>query len=220
VPLLTVEESTRERSNSQSITLHGGEGVLEDGFAGLSTVWASAFTFTNFIIQPANPANLPQACQQSGLVAFPFLVVLFGVINCFTCDLLAEAIEQVGVKRAHCLAELMSQRFGRVGWHLGAWSVILTNFGALAFTIALISNMITPLVGLSTSNAAMCNGWPWVVLVSGGILTPMALIKNMGTLDQASQVCTSFACVQHTPPPSLPPSLLLPHPRMHSNPPT
>ena len=61
VPLLTVEETTRERSNSESITLHGDKGVLDDGFAGISTVWSSAFTFTNFIIQPANPANLPQA---------------------------------------------------------------------------------------------------------------------------------------------------------------
>ena len=117
---------------------------------------------------------------------------MFGAINCFTCDLLAEAIETVGVKKAHCLAELLSNRFGRIGWHAGAWSVILSNFGGLAFTIALISNMITPLVGLSSANTAMCNGWPWVLLVSGGILTPMALIKNMGTLDQASQMAVSI----------------------------
>eukprot|EP00035_Acanthoeca_spectabilis_P017629 m.370256 g.370256 ORF g.370256 m.370256 type:complete len:515 (-) comp16680_c1_seq51:2775-4319(-) len=166
--------------------------VLTQVFPGMSTVTASSFTFTNFIIQPANPANLPQACQQAGLAVFPVLVFVFGVINCFTCDLLAEAIAVVGPARAVGLAELLSNHFGRSGWHAGAWSVILANFGALVFTVILIGDMITPLVGLGTGDDVLCSDWLWIVLVSGAILSPMALIKNMSQLDEASQVAVSI----------------------------
>eukprot|EP00041_Stephanoeca_diplocostata_P018318 m.382815 g.382815 ORF g.382815 m.382815 type:complete len:483 (-) comp20976_c0_seq19:2688-4136(-) len=155
---------------------------------GVSSVSASSFTFTNFIIQPANPANLPIACLQSGLIAFPLLVTVFGVINCFTCDLLVDAIDIVGQSNAVGFAELLSHRFGRGGWYAGALSVILANFGSLVFTIILIGDMLTPLIGLATGNAILCAHWVWNVGVAVVFLVPMAFIKNMSQLDEASQV--------------------------------
>eukprot|EP00037_Helgoeca_nana_P013891 m.128249 g.128249 ORF g.128249 m.128249 type:complete len:504 (-) comp22285_c0_seq1:124-1635(-) len=166
--------------------------VLAKVIPGLSSVNASSFTFTNFIIQPANPVNLPTACMQAGLAVFPVLVVTFAVVNCFTCNLLAEAIAVVGPHRAVGLAELLSNRFGLPGWYAGAWAVIFANFGALVFTIILIGDMITPLIGLGTGDDVLCSSWLWIVLISTTLLSPMALIKNMGALDEASQVAVSI----------------------------
>eukprot|EP00038_Savillea_parva_P021963 m.36433 g.36433 ORF g.36433 m.36433 type:complete len:636 (+) comp5409_c0_seq1:2445-4352(+) len=192
--LLQVPKAQRHRSGSNASTSSHLSHVLvlEEAFPGISSVTASSFTFTNFIIQPANPANLPVACQQAGLVCFPLLVILFGAINCFTCDLLAEAIDVVGADKAVGMAELLSVHFGRVGWHAGAWSVILANFGSLVFTIILIGDMITPIVGLGTSNETLCSNWPWIVIVSTCVLSPMAFIKNMSQLDEASQVAVTI----------------------------
>lgn len=163
-----------------------------DPYPEVSTIVGSAFTFTNFIIQPGNPANLPIACQQSGLALFPVLVVVFGIVNCFTCDLLAEAIAVVGHTRAVGMAELLSNRFGRTGWYAGALSVILANFGSLVYTVLLIGQMITPLVGLSTSNPVLCSNWLWNVITAVFFLAPLAFIKNMGALDDASKFAVVF----------------------------
>eukprot|EP00040_Diaphanoeca_grandis_P004518 m.29158 g.29158 ORF g.29158 m.29158 type:complete len:514 (-) comp16048_c0_seq2:53-1594(-) len=162
--------------------------IAEALIPGISTALSSSFTFTNFIIQPANPVNLPIACKQAGLVVYPLLVLLFAAANCFTCNLLADAIAIVGHNHAVGFAELLANRFGRVGWYAGALAVIFANFGSLVFSIILVGDMITPLIGLATGNDVLCSDWLWNVIVAVVILTPMAFIKNMSQLDQASQV--------------------------------
>ena len=59
-PLLTTE-STERRARA-----HSQVELVRTMVPGLSSVAASSFTFANFILAPGNPANLPQACQQSG----------------------------------------------------------------------------------------------------------------------------------------------------------
>eukprot|EP00039_Didymoeca_costata_P023791 m.8288 g.8288 ORF g.8288 m.8288 type:complete len:536 (+) comp3865_c0_seq1:242-1849(+) len=196
-----------ELGRTKSLSMHSGipshsvrsasSVVLPKIFPGISSVTASTFTFTNFAIQPANPANLPIACLNSGLAVFPFLICLFAAINWFTCNLLAEAIAMVGHSHAVGFAELLSNRFGRQGWYAGALAVIFANFGSLVFTLIMIGDMITPLVGLGRGERSniLCSKWLWIVVVSVFVLTPMSFIQNMSRLDLASKVAVSILFV-------------------------
>ena len=88
----------------------------------------------------------------------------------------------------HLQAELLSHRFGESGWYAGAFAMILTNFCGLVFTIIMIGNMLTPIVGLGTDSDTLCSGWLWDVIVTVVVLTHMVLcIKNTSALDKASE---------------------------------
>jgi len=65
---VTCEDETSRRSTplERRARAHSQVELVRTMVPGLSSVAASSFTFANFILAPGNPANLPQACQQSG----------------------------------------------------------------------------------------------------------------------------------------------------------
>ncbi|XP_055724067.1 sodium-coupled neutral amino acid transporter 3-like isoform X2 [Salvelinus fontinalis] len=156
-------------------------------FEGKTSFGMSVFNLGNAIMG-SGILGLAYAMANTGILLFLFLLTAVAVLSCYSIHLLLKSSGIVGIR---AYEQLGYRAFGTPGKMAAGIAITLQNIGAMSSYLYIVKSEF-PLVIQSFSRADptadlwYLNGNYLVVMVSIGIILPLALMKQLGYLGYTS----------------------------------
>uniref|UniRef100_A0A673Z255 Solute carrier family 38 member 3 n=1 Tax=Salmo trutta TaxID=8032 RepID=A0A673Z255_SALTR len=166
------------------------------GFEGKTSFGMSVFNLGNAIMG-SGILGLAYAMANTGILLFLFLLTVVAVLSCYSIHLLLKSSGIVGIR---AYEQLGYRAFGTPGKMAAGIAITLQNIGAMSSYLYIVKSEF-PLVIQAFSRADpnadlwYLNGNYLVVMVSIGIILPLALMKQLGKLHLFSPPLTSLSVV-------------------------
>ncbi|XP_029550710.1 sodium-coupled neutral amino acid transporter 3 isoform X1 [Salmo trutta] len=202
VPMKTMPEEL-DTNGTQNARFDDPDGILEseeflpngDGkkpmhftdFEGKTSFGMSVFNLGNAIMG-SGILGLAYAMANTGILLFLFLLTVVAVLSCYSIHLLLKSSGIVGIR---AYEQLGYRAFGTPGKMAAGIAITLQNIGAMSSYLYIVKSEF-PLVIQAFSRADpnadlwYLNGNYLVVMVSIGIILPLALMKQLGYLGYTS----------------------------------
>uniref|UniRef100_A0A8C7P9U8 Solute carrier family 38 member 3b n=1 Tax=Oncorhynchus mykiss TaxID=8022 RepID=A0A8C7P9U8_ONCMY len=141
--------------------------------------------------------GLAYAMANTGILLFLFLLTVVAVLSCYSIHLLLKSSGIVGIR---AYEQLGYRAFGTPGKMAAGIAITLQNIGAMSSYLYIVKSEF-PLVIQAFSRADptadlwYLNGNYLVVMVSIGVILPLALMKQLGKLHLFSSPLTSLSVV-------------------------
>uniref|UniRef100_A0A673Z2C8 Solute carrier family 38 member 3 n=1 Tax=Salmo trutta TaxID=8032 RepID=A0A673Z2C8_SALTR len=156
-------------------------------FEGKTSFGMSVFNLGNAIMG-SGILGLAYAMANTGILLFLFLLTVVAVLSCYSIHLLLKSSGIVGIR---AYEQLGYRAFGTPGKMAAGIAITLQNIGAMSSYLYIVKSEF-PLVIQAFSRADpnadlwYLNGNYLVVMVSIGIILPLALMKQLGYLGYTS----------------------------------
>ncbi|XP_042180157.1 sodium-coupled neutral amino acid transporter 3-like isoform X1 [Oncorhynchus tshawytscha] len=202
VPMKTMPEEL-DTNGTQNARFDDPDGILEseeflpngDGtkpmrftdFEGKTSFGMSVFNLGNAIMG-SGILGLAYAMANTGILLFLFLLTVVAVLSCYSIHLLLKSSGIVGIR---AYEQLGYRAFGTPGKMAAGIAITLQNIGAMSSYLYIVKSEF-PLVIQAFSRADptadlwYLNGNYLVVMVSIGVILPLALMKQLGYLGYTS----------------------------------
>ncbi|CDQ60326.1 unnamed protein product [Oncorhynchus mykiss] len=202
VPMKTLPEEL-DTNGTQNARFDDPDGILEseeflpngDGtkpmrftdFEGKTSFGMSVFNLGNAIMG-SGILGLAYAMANTGILLFLFLLTVVAVLSCYSIHLLLKSSGIVGIR---AYEQLGYRAFGTPGKMAAGIAITLQNIGAMSSYLYIVKSEF-PLVIQAFSRADptadlwYLNGNYLVVMVSIGVILPLALMKQLGYLGYTS----------------------------------
>uniref|UniRef100_A0A673Z0T7 Solute carrier family 38 member 3 n=1 Tax=Salmo trutta TaxID=8032 RepID=A0A673Z0T7_SALTR len=158
-----------------------------ENFEGKTSFGMSVFNLGNAIMG-SGILGLAYAMANTGILLFLFLLTVVAVLSCYSIHLLLKSSGIVGIR---AYEQLGYRAFGTPGKMAAGIAITLQNIGAMSSYLYIVKSEF-PLVIQAFSRADpnadlwYLNGNYLVVMVSIGIILPLALMKQLGYLGYTS----------------------------------
>uniref|UniRef100_A0AAY4BRW2 Amino acid transporter transmembrane domain-containing protein n=1 Tax=Denticeps clupeoides TaxID=299321 RepID=A0AAY4BRW2_9TELE len=168
-------------------TGEGKKPIRFTDFEGKTSFGMSVFNLGNAIMG-SGILGLAYAMANTGIMFFLFLLTAVAVLSCYSIHLLLKASGVVGIR---AYEQLGYRAFGMTGKLAAGIAITLQNIGAMSSYMFIVKSEF-PLVIQAflradpSSTEWYLNGNYLVVLVSMGIILPLALMKQLGYLGYTS----------------------------------
>uniref|UniRef100_A0A4W5KZH6 Solute carrier family 38 member 3 n=1 Tax=Hucho hucho TaxID=62062 RepID=A0A4W5KZH6_9TELE len=156
-------------------------------FEGKTSFGMSVFNLGNAIMG-SGILGLAYAMANTGIVLFLFLLTAVAVLSCYSIHLLLKSSGIVGIR---AYEQLGYRAFGTPGKMAAGIAITLQNIGAMSSYLYIVKSEF-PLVIQAFSRADpsadlwYLNGNYLVIMVSIGVILPLALMKQLGYLGYTS----------------------------------
>uniref|UniRef100_A0AAZ3R8E6 Amino acid transporter transmembrane domain-containing protein n=1 Tax=Oncorhynchus tshawytscha TaxID=74940 RepID=A0AAZ3R8E6_ONCTS len=156
-------------------------------FEGKTSFGMSVFNLGNAIMG-SGILGLAYAMANTGILLFLFLLTVVAVLSCYSIHLLLKSSGIVGIR---AYEQLGYRAFGTPGKMAAGIAITLQNIGAMSSYLYIVKSEF-PLVIQAFSRADptadlwYLNGNYLVVMVSIGVILPLALMKQLGYLGYTS----------------------------------
>uniref|UniRef100_A0AAY4BDQ9 Amino acid transporter transmembrane domain-containing protein n=1 Tax=Denticeps clupeoides TaxID=299321 RepID=A0AAY4BDQ9_9TELE len=164
-------------------TGEGKKPIRFTDFEGKTSFGMSVFNLGNAIMG-SGILGLAYAMANTGIMFFLFLLTAVAVLSCYSIHLLLKASGVVGIR---AYEQLGYRAFGMTGKLAAGIAITLQNIGAMSSYMFIVKSEF-PLVIQAflradpSSTEWYLNGNYLVVLVSMGIILPLALMKQLGMI--------------------------------------
>uniref|UniRef100_A0A8C7FGG9 Solute carrier family 38 member 3 n=1 Tax=Oncorhynchus kisutch TaxID=8019 RepID=A0A8C7FGG9_ONCKI len=168
-------------------------------FEGKTSFGMSVFNLGNAIMG-SGILGLAYAMANTGILLFLFLLTVVAVLSCYSIHLLLKSSGIVGIR---AYEQLGYRAFGTPGKMAAGIAITLQNIGAMSSYLYIVKSEF-PLVIQAFSRADptadlwYLNGNYLVVMVSIGVILPLALMKQLGKLHLFSSPLTSLFSLKIT----------------------
>ncbi|XP_030632415.1 sodium-coupled neutral amino acid transporter 3 [Chanos chanos] len=156
-------------------------------FEGKTSFGMSVFNLGNAIMG-SGILGLSYAMANTGIILFVFLLTAVALLSSYSIHLLLKSSGIVGIRSYE---QLGFRAFGMSGKMAAGIAISLQNFGAMSSYMYIVKSEL-PLV-IQAFLKADVNSGEWymdgnylVIIVSGGIILPLALMKQLGYLGYSS----------------------------------
>ncbi|KAM9785916.1 sodium-coupled neutral amino acid transporter 5b [Neosynchiropus ocellatus] len=156
-------------------------------FEGKTSFGMSVFNLSNAIMG-SGILGLSYAMSNTGIVFFLILLTIIACLSCYSIHLLLRSAGVVGIR---AYEQLGMRAFGHPGKILAAVTITLHNIGAMSSYLFIVKSEL-PLViqaflgQTSSSNEWYMNGNYLIIIVTIGIILPLAMMKHLGYLGYTS----------------------------------
>ncbi|XP_054625765.1 sodium-coupled neutral amino acid transporter 3-like [Dunckerocampus dactyliophorus] len=156
-------------------------------FEGKTSLGMSVFNLSNAIMG-SGILGLSYAMSNTGIVLFLVLLICIACLSCYSIHLLLRSAGVVGIR---AYEHLGMRAFGHPGKIIAAVIITLHNIGAMSSYLFIVKSEL-PLViqaflgQTSGSHEWFMNGNYLIILVTAGIILPLALMKHLGYLGYTS----------------------------------
>eukprot|EP00040_Diaphanoeca_grandis_P039741 m.259988 g.259988 ORF g.259988 m.259988 type:complete len:495 (+) comp39014_c0_seq1:71-1555(+) len=163
----------------------------DHGKDGSASVTSSVFNLTTTILG-TGALIMPHVCRTVGIFLFMALVLVVASAANLAIKLLAKSIEMAKLKDAKY--QLVGKAaYGRLGYQLAMWSIILQQLGACILYIQIIGQIIDPADLFSgTGNRVAENRIFWQLLIVICIIFPLSMLREMSALQYTSFLSVFF----------------------------
>uniref|UniRef100_A0A8D0DFK6 Solute carrier family 38 member 5b n=1 Tax=Sander lucioperca TaxID=283035 RepID=A0A8D0DFK6_SANLU len=156
-------------------------------FEGKTSFGMSVFNLSNAIMG-SGILGLSYAMSNTGIVLFLILLTCIAALSCYSVHLLLRSAGVVGIR---AYEQLGMRAFGHPGKIVAAIIITLHNIGAMSSYLFIVKSEL-PLViqaflgQTSSSDDWFMNGNYLIIIVTVGIILPLALMKHLGYLGYTS----------------------------------
>lgn len=156
-------------------------------FEGKTSFGMSVFNLSNAIMG-SGILGLSYAMSNTGIVLFLILLTCIACLSCYSVHLLLRSAGVVGIR---AYEQLGLRAFGHPGKILAAVIITLHNIGAMSSYLFIVKSEL-PLViqaflgQTSSSDEWFMNGNYLIIIVTVGIILPLAMMKHLGYLGYTS----------------------------------
>ncbi|XP_051758040.1 sodium-coupled neutral amino acid transporter 3 [Ctenopharyngodon idella] len=156
-------------------------------FVGKTSFGMSIFNLSNAIMG-SGILGLAYAMANTGIILFVFLLITIAVLSAYSIHLLLKSAEVVGIR---AYEQLGNRAFGIPGKVLAACVITLHNIGAMSSYLFIVKielpHIIQGLFGLPDNYSAwFVDGKYLIIIVSVGVILPLAFMKRIGYLGYTS----------------------------------
>jgi len=156
-------------------------------FEGKTSLGMSVFNLSNAIMG-SGILGLSYAMSNTGIVLFLVLLMCIACLSCYSIHLLLRSAGVVGIR---AYEQLGLRAFGHAGKILAAIIITLHNIGAMSSYLFIVKSelplVIQAFLGQTTSSDDwFMNGNYLIILVTVGIILPLAMMKHLGYLGYTS----------------------------------
>uniref|UniRef100_A0A8D0ATC2 Solute carrier family 38 member 5b n=1 Tax=Sander lucioperca TaxID=283035 RepID=A0A8D0ATC2_SANLU len=150
-------------------------------FEGKTSFGMSVFNLSNAIMG-SGILGLSYAMSNTGIVLFLILLTCIAALSCYSVHLLLRSAGVVGIR---AYEQLGMRAFGHPGKIVAAIIITLHNIGAMSSYLFIVKSEL-PLViqaflgQTSSSDDWFMNGNYLIIIVTVGIILPLALMKHLG----------------------------------------
>uniref|UniRef100_A0A8D0APQ4 Solute carrier family 38 member 5b n=1 Tax=Sander lucioperca TaxID=283035 RepID=A0A8D0APQ4_SANLU len=154
---------------------------LNQNFEGKTSFGMSVFNLSNAIMG-SGILGLSYAMSNTGIVLFLILLTCIAALSCYSVHLLLRSAGVVGIR---AYEQLGMRAFGHPGKIVAAIIITLHNIGAMSSYLFIVKSEL-PLViqaflgQTSSSDDWFMNGNYLIIIVTVGIILPLALMKHLG----------------------------------------
>uniref|UniRef100_A0A8D0AIH9 Solute carrier family 38 member 5b n=1 Tax=Sander lucioperca TaxID=283035 RepID=A0A8D0AIH9_SANLU len=176
-----------ERGKRQSRRNERGKLLCLFQFEGKTSFGMSVFNLSNAIMG-SGILGLSYAMSNTGIVLFLILLTCIAALSCYSVHLLLRSAGVVGIR---AYEQLGMRAFGHPGKIVAAIIITLHNIGAMSSYLFIVKSEL-PLViqaflgQTSSSDDWFMNGNYLIIIVTVGIILPLALMKHLGYLGYTS----------------------------------
>uniref|UniRef100_A0A8D0AL14 Solute carrier family 38 member 5b n=1 Tax=Sander lucioperca TaxID=283035 RepID=A0A8D0AL14_SANLU len=159
----------------------------KQNFEGKTSFGMSVFNLSNAIMG-SGILGLSYAMSNTGIVLFLILLTCIAALSCYSVHLLLRSAGVVGIR---AYEQLGMRAFGHPGKIVAAIIITLHNIGAMSSYLFIVKSEL-PLViqaflgQTSSSDDWFMNGNYLIIIVTVGIILPLALMKHLGYLGYTS----------------------------------
>ncbi|XP_034731730.1 sodium-coupled neutral amino acid transporter 5b [Etheostoma cragini] len=156
-------------------------------FEGKTSFGMSVFNLSNAIMG-SGILGLSYAMSNTGIVLFLILLTCIAALSCYSVHLLLRSAGVVGIR---AYEQLGMRAFGHPGKIVAGVVITLHNIGAMSSYLFIVKSEL-PLViqaflgQTSSSDDWFMNGNYLIIIVTLGIILPLALMKHLGYLGYTS----------------------------------
>ncbi|XP_056116817.1 sodium-coupled neutral amino acid transporter 3-like [Rhinichthys klamathensis goyatoka] len=163
-------------------------------FEGKTSFGMSIFNLSNAIMG-SGILGLAYAMANTGIILFVILLISIALLSAYSIHLLLKSAEVVGIR---AYEQLGNRAFGTPGKILAGCVITLHNIGAMSTYLFIVKielpHVIQGLMELPDDYTAwFVNGKYLIIIVSVGIILPLAFMKRLGYLGYTSGL--SLSCM-------------------------
>ncbi|XP_061583289.1 sodium-coupled neutral amino acid transporter 3 isoform X2 [Cololabis saira] len=156
-------------------------------FEGKTSFGMSVFNLGNAIMG-SGILGLAYAMANTGILLFLFLLSTVAALSCYSIHMLLKCSGIVGIR---AYEQLGYRAFGTPGKMAAGMAITLQNIGAMSSYLYIVKSELPLVIQTFLKTEAnpdlwYLNGNYLVIMVSGGIILPLALMKQLGYLGYSS----------------------------------
>ncbi|XP_043829679.1 sodium-coupled neutral amino acid transporter 5 isoform X1 [Dromiciops gliroides] len=172
----------------------GKKAVQFSDFEGKTSLGMSMFNLSNAIMG-SGILGLAYAMANTGILLFLALLLCMALLSAYSIHLLLTCAGFVGIR---AYEELGRRAFGTYGKVAAAGVICLHNIGAMSSYLYIIKSELPLVIGTFLDSKATDSSWfldgnVLIILVSIGIILPLALMRHLGYLGYTSGL--SLTCM-------------------------
>uniref|UniRef100_A0AAR2J4C2 Amino acid transporter transmembrane domain-containing protein n=1 Tax=Pygocentrus nattereri TaxID=42514 RepID=A0AAR2J4C2_PYGNA len=155
-------------------------------FEGKTSFGMSVFNLSNAIMG-SGILGLAYAMSNTGIVLFLTLLIFIAILTAYSIHLLLKSAGVVGIR---AYEQLGFRAFGQTGKIIAACIITVHNIGAMSSYLFIVKIelpfVIEGLLGHKSSGEWYLNGNYLIIIVSLGVILPLALMRQLGYLGYTS----------------------------------
>ncbi|KAL7828618.1 hypothetical protein SRHO_G00322520 [Serrasalmus rhombeus] len=155
-------------------------------FEGKTSFGMSVFNLSNAIMG-SGILGLAYAMSNTGIVLFLTLLIFIAILTAYSIHLLLKSAGVVGIR---AYEQLGFRAFGQTGKVIAACIITVHNIGAMSSYLFIVKIelpfIIEGLLGHKSSGEWYLNGNYLIIIVSLGVILPLALMRQLGYLGYTS----------------------------------
>uniref|UniRef100_A0AAR2K1W3 Amino acid transporter transmembrane domain-containing protein n=1 Tax=Pygocentrus nattereri TaxID=42514 RepID=A0AAR2K1W3_PYGNA len=159
---------------------------LHTFFEGKTSFGMSVFNLSNAIMG-SGILGLAYAMSNTGIVLFLTLLIFIAILTAYSIHLLLKSAGVVGIR---AYEQLGFRAFGQTGKIIAACIITVHNIGAMSSYLFIVKIelpfVIEGLLGHKSSGEWYLNGNYLIIIVSLGVILPLALMRQLGYLGYTS----------------------------------
>uniref|UniRef100_A0A670JWQ3 Solute carrier family 38 member 5 n=1 Tax=Podarcis muralis TaxID=64176 RepID=A0A670JWQ3_PODMU len=164
-------------------------------FEGKTSFGMSVFNLSNAIMG-SGILGLAYAMRNTGIVLFVVLLICIALLSSYSIHLLLKCAGVVGIR---AYEQLGLRAFGHGGKVVAAVIISIHNIGAMSSYLFIVKSelplVIQTFLGLSGDNGEWyMNGNVLIIVVSVGVILPLAMMKHLGYLGYTSGLSLTCMC--------------------------
>uniref|UniRef100_A0AAR2KZ17 Amino acid transporter transmembrane domain-containing protein n=1 Tax=Pygocentrus nattereri TaxID=42514 RepID=A0AAR2KZ17_PYGNA len=162
------------------------KGSQSTTFEGKTSFGMSVFNLSNAIMG-SGILGLAYAMSNTGIVLFLTLLIFIAILTAYSIHLLLKSAGVVGIR---AYEQLGFRAFGQTGKIIAACIITVHNIGAMSSYLFIVKIelpfVIEGLLGHKSSGEWYLNGNYLIIIVSLGVILPLALMRQLGYLGYTS----------------------------------
>uniref|UniRef100_A0AAR2JEE5 Amino acid transporter transmembrane domain-containing protein n=1 Tax=Pygocentrus nattereri TaxID=42514 RepID=A0AAR2JEE5_PYGNA len=159
---------------------------IKVNFEGKTSFGMSVFNLSNAIMG-SGILGLAYAMSNTGIVLFLTLLIFIAILTAYSIHLLLKSAGVVGIR---AYEQLGFRAFGQTGKIIAACIITVHNIGAMSSYLFIVKIelpfVIEGLLGHKSSGEWYLNGNYLIIIVSLGVILPLALMRQLGYLGYTS----------------------------------